>query len=61
MDTTNNKYEINSIIRNCDKAFTEPVAERCIYSELLQKIHQKGILVFAYQGKHNIKYLFRNC
>lgn len=56
MDTTNDKNEISSIIRNCDKAFAEPVAERYIYFDLLQKIHQKGIFVFAYQGKKDIGY-----
>lgn len=56
MDTTNNKKEISSIIRNYDKAFAEPVAERNIYFDLLQKILQKGIFVFAYQGKKDIGY-----
>lgn len=49
MDTTDNRDEIDSIIRVCDKAFAEPVTEREIYSDLLQKLHQKGLFVFAYQ------------
>lgn len=49
VDITSDKRQINSIIRSCDKAFAEPVAEREIYADLLQKIYQNGIFVFAYQ------------
>lgn len=55
IDTTVNRNEIDSIIRNCDRAFLEPVAGRSIYSDLLGKIHKKGIFVFAY-GKQSIGY-----
>lgn len=49
MDTTSDKRQIDSIIRSCDNAFAEPVSEREIYAELLQKISKNGIFVFAYQ------------
>lgn len=49
--TTNNKMDIDSIIKMCDKAFEEPVAERKIYIELLQKIYGNGIFAFAYQNE----------
>lgn len=49
MDTTNNKNYIGSIIKVCDKAFAEPITERTIYIDLLQKIYRNGIFVFAYQ------------
>lgn len=48
MDTTTNRDEIDSIIRACDKAFVQPIVERKRYAELLLKIHQKGILVYAH-------------
>lgn len=49
VDTTSNRNYISSIIKVCDKAFAEPVAERTIYIDLLQKIYRNGIFVFAYQ------------
>lgn len=48
IDITNNKNEINRIIRNCDNAFANPVAKRSIYSDLLMKIHQNGIFIYAH-------------
>lgn len=47
---------MNLIIGNCDKAFEKPVTERNVYSALLEKIHQKGIFIFAYQGNVSIGY-----
>ena len=37
-------------VRCCDGAFMNPVAQRTIYSNLLEKIHQKGKFIFAYDG-----------
>lgn len=48
VDTTDDKNLINNIIIECDNAFTEPVSKRDIYCELLQKIHEKGIFIFAH-------------
>ena len=42
------RFEIDSIIRYCDKAFGEPVAESTIYSDLLEKIYQRAIFISAF-------------
>ena len=55
VEITDEKGEIDSIIRKRDKAFAEPIAERAYYSDLLLKIHQKGIFLFAY-GKEVLGY-----
>ena len=34
----------------CDSAFENPVTQRITYSKILEKIHQKGKLIFAYDG-----------
>lgn len=47
---------MNLIIGNCDKAFENPVTEHNVYSALLEKIHQKGIFIFAYQGNVSSEY-----
>lgn len=49
INTTKDKNEICRIIKACDAAFEEPVSEREIYSELLQKICRYGIFAFACQ------------
>lgn len=51
INTTNDKNEICSIIKACDAAFEEPVSERDIYPDLLQKICRNGIFAFACQEK----------
>lgn len=45
------KQEIDTVIRYCDDAFESPVAKRAIYHGLLQKLHQKGKCIFAYNGQ----------
>ncbi len=55
MEIATRKADIDHIIRVCDKAFAEPVAERNIYPALLDKIHRKGIFVFAH-SQHDIGY-----
>ena len=44
LDITNNKNEMNLIIRNCDKAFENPITERNVYSKLLEKFIKKVFL-----------------
>ena len=39
------------MIRNCDDAFEMPVSKRAIYPALLEKLHQKGTCIFAYNGQ----------
>ena len=34
----------------CDYTFENPVTQRTIYPKLLEKIHQKGRFIFAYDG-----------
>lgn len=42
--------EMDATVRCCDGAFMEPVAQRTIYPNLLEKIHQKGKFIFAHDG-----------
>ena len=49
INTTKDKNEICRIIKACDAAFEEPVSEREIYPDLLQKICRYGIFAFACQ------------
>lgn len=42
--------EIDATIRFCDGAFIAPVAQRAIYPNLMEKIHQKGKFIFAYDS-----------
>lgn len=38
------------MIKHCDAAFENPVAQRTIYPGLLEKLHRKGKCIFAYDG-----------
>lgn len=52
MERASGKSEIDAVIRSCDGAFAEPVAQRAVYPDLLEKISQKGSVIFAAdQGK----------
>lgn len=44
------KFSIGTIIDECDSAFDNPVTGRNSYLKLLEKIHQKGRFIFAYNG-----------
>ena len=48
---TSEQYEMDAVIRRCDAAFNEPVAQRIIYPKLLEKLHQNGQFIFAYNGE----------
>lgn len=43
--------EIDAVIKHCDGAFEAPVSQRVIYPALLEKLHQKGKCIFAYNGQ----------
>lgn len=43
------KTEIDKVIRACDGAFPNPVAERSIYQELLNKIAANGNFIYAHR------------
>ena len=45
------KAEIDKVIRDCDGAFPDQVAERTVYPELLDKISEKGKCIYAYHEK----------
>ena len=47
---TSEQHEMNAVISRCDAAFAEPVTQRTIYPKLLEKLHQKGQFIFAYNG-----------
>lgn len=55
-DITNNREEIDFIINDCDKAFDSPITKRKVYLDLLEKVHQNGIFIFAYNGNQYIGY-----
>lgn len=48
IEQAKNQFEIDCIIKECDKAFRNPIAKRKIYSDLLPKLSQKGICMMAY-------------
>ena len=49
--STSDQCEMDAVISRCDSAFAEPVTQRTIYPKLLEKLHQKGRFIFAYNGE----------
>lgn len=49
VEQVQNRIEVDCVIRKCDEAFRSPIAEREIYSDLLDKLSQKGICMIAYR------------
>ena len=45
---TNCKTNMDTIIHICDSAFQNPVTERAVYPELLEKIYRKAKFFVAY-------------
>ena len=43
------KKELADVIHACDDAFSNPVAKRAIYPELLDKISEHGICIYAHR------------